>query len=572
MKRLVTILFGAILFVGLSFGQSSPMVVYGNVKIATGGIVTSKGPVKVNAAVLTEGSEDEESVTIFQNAKIENEGTLNLPGGITFVSEVSPIGNTTGSDGMLYNKTSTAKADLTGVTPANVKVVKKFKETDDFYLISFPFDVNVSSITGNAHLQLDPTSASASDADFWLQYYDIEGRAANGAVDDSWTWITSNSYVLKAGVGYLIYVSEGTTSGNVELEFPAANTAFVDANGLLPYNAVNTNVIYEYGPNTASNSGWNILGTLQTTSYNLKDNLTLEDDNGDFGFVYLLDGASSATASWVNYAIDVDDLILSPNMAFFVQLSMDNYGDGDQPKLEFNGDGRSFADAAYRSSDFSENNNSFKLSLLGKDDVSFDWLYIRERENASNQYRGGEDGIKFFSSTKVAQFYTVLDDYPMAYNKFRAIPENAEIPVGLKVKETGDYTIRLENLVGFNDVNGIYVVDKDRNIVHNLLESDYTFESNPADTEARLALRLDRAPTGLNSIQSIVNIYVEDNTAYVKNIKVGDEVSIYNVTGQLINRGIATSDEQSYRLSGTGIFIVKVTGSETLISKKVINK
>jgi hypothetical protein len=218
----------------------------------------------------------------------------------------------------------------------------------------------------------------------------------------------------------------------------------------------------------------------------------------------------------------------------------------------------------------------FELDLYGSNDSDPDYLRVLTSEKYSDAYVVGEDADKIFRDEKDLhpEFYTILENEPMQFNRLHALTPTDEIPVGLILKENGEYTIELnkDKMIGYEgtDLN-IYLVDKyNGNLWHNLLEKSYTFNAS-GTIEDRFVLRVANAPTGILTPNSNIIVYADGNAAHVRNLTIGDEVSIYNINGQLVSRGTANTSEQSYRLPGTGVYVVKVAGSETFVSK-VINK
>jgi hypothetical protein len=529
MKRLITFLGAAILFVCVAFGQT-PMLVAGNMKI-----------VGANTNVKSQGN-----VIVSQGGKIHNKGTLNLPGGITFLSEVDPGGVNTGWEGILWNDEN---ATVTySSTPNKVTVVKKFKTAGKFYSIAFPFDVKISEITTKAtgKTVIYRNEQDQDDDGFWIKYYDVVNRAHTAQMDESWKYINDANAVLQAGEGYMIYVDVD----NVEITFPAV-TLSADIGS---YDRTKKLV---YTPNEGvveSNAGWNSIGNLQTTLFNIKENISVGGVK-EFN-IYLY-----SDYGWTHY-VENDLVVWSPFVGGFIQIRQAQ----DAKNIGFGGSGRQLDGSALRF-DGTSSKSVLKLTLQGRDAV--DKLHIMERESYSNDYTLGEDALKLFGSSK-AEFYTMVEQFPMAVNRFKSIDRQGEIPIGLKVKEKGTYTIGIDDLQGFEDDN-IYLIDKDRNQKINLRDESYVFDSDVVDTKARFALRFDRSETGLRPGDANIIVYAKDNVVYVKNINAGDEVSVYNIAGQLMDRSIASSSEQSSRLQGAGVYIVKVTGAKTFVSK-VINK
>ena len=121
MKRLFTLLIAGLGSATMLVAQA-PVNVVGEMKIATGANMVSKGEMRVGISTA--------------NGHITNEGSLKLPKGVTFVSDDV-------TDGTLLNN---GTVDFSGASQSDVKVVKNFETARGLYSISFPFDVKISDI------------------------------------------------------------------------------------------------------------------------------------------------------------------------------------------------------------------------------------------------------------------------------------------------------------------------------------------------------------------------------------------------------------------------------------------
>ncbi|MDR0825336.1 MAG: T9SS type A sorting domain-containing protein [Prevotella sp.] len=560
MRRLFTILFTAITFVSLSFGQ---MVVKGD--------VVNVGNLRSDVPTIIKAGGTGETNGLITN----NGGTLNLLGGITYTSNAT-------NDGMLLNKYLEGSTVSFGTDPSvasKVRVAKTFKTGKDI-AFSLPFNVRISDIRIAKGPNLTDLQPLTYGTDYAIWAYDIVKRAESGSPAGSSNWKTVTE--LEAGVGHLIRIlkSKVDNADEVTIVFPAYYDEDKDNINLIyktalhkDYQSHKLNQVKFYkGAAGETNWGWNFIGTGRTANYNPRStNMPYEGPENDnleyIGLIYIFDNETG-------YFIEKDiesldrDIYLSPYAAFYTQV-----GGGEPATVEsgttgniyYNHTGLDITPAHYKSST-NELINWVELRLQGDGSTFSDRLIVKKSDSYTNKYSLGEDGPKMLKNSVPAEFYTLLENIPMAINKYQTIDN--DIPVGLRVSEAGTYTISLANLNGFDDTD-IYVIDKEANKVQNLLEGDYVFNASTT-ADDRLFLRFGSV-TGIQTPTSKISVRVENNTAYVKNIKVGDQVSIYNIAGQMISRGIATSSEQSYPLTGTGVYVVKVTGSESYISK-VINK
>ncbi|MDR0427598.1 MAG: hypothetical protein LBH12_03220, partial [Dysgonamonadaceae bacterium] len=273
MKRLFITLFIGILFLSTASIQAQgpfPAKVVGDVVVGKTGILYSQGS-------LCSGVVRGVAPAPNKNGRIDVKGEMDLPKGIIFESdEVAEL------DGMLINKPENSAngvrlyvSDQAMASPLDVKVVKKF-EKEKYYPIAFPFNVLLSDVTDSSG------GSVALHNDFFVLRYDSQNRADHGKLeerndgeDDSWVWVESETEVLNAGEGYLIYVGEDNAK---ELIFPAYegtgdNKAKIEAVRLKMYGGTDGDQVVslkKYGgvwtesQTTNVSWGWNYVGTKQT--------------------------------------------------------------------------------------------------------------------------------------------------------------------------------------------------------------------------------------------------------------------------------------------------------------------
>ncbi|MDR1876177.1 MAG: T9SS type A sorting domain-containing protein [Flavobacteriaceae bacterium] len=599
MKRLITFLVAITLFGGLALGDGLPAVVAGNMKIADGGNMKSSGDVVVKGQITNEGTITSSSSTLATNVVVKTGGHI-LNKGTLILNKITYESNDS-ADGTLlnYNNGKDGGGTVTftdnGSLPAVVSVSKTFIK-GKFYAVSFPFDVKVGDIKKIVNgSESSATFDENGSGDYWILYYDAKKRAESGTVTgDNWLYIDTdpsvvdvNDYVLKAGVGYMVRSAQ---DADITLIFPsnggtAAAGSIYPQNNNLPLTAGDKTIKLDYhlgGKFTANNGGWSILGAQQTASYQIIDGNLTFTEKSKYGtsnepvkifyvYKYTVDSNSpnGGDGQWELQEIGIDDIILSPFSVFMAQpTEPEDASLGLNMTIHVEGVGD--LAPSFRSNEVKRNS---LIELILQGNTGSDWLRIRTSDDSSNAYRVGEDAIKIFKGSNATspEFYMMVENSPIVINRLHSVNENEEIPVGLITKENDTYTIGISRLDGFENTD-IYLIDKLLKKDHNLRDGEYAFESGKANTENRFALRIGSAITGLQpSVTNDLIIYAADNTAYVKNLTEGDEVSIYNVAGQLVNHSKATSADQTYRLPGSGVYLVKVKGSKTIVSK-IVNK
>ena len=552
MKRLITLLFVGLFLVSAINAQDEPVAIniVGDVKVASSGVIYSKGAMYSNISATG------------KNGHITNEGVLNLPKGIVFVSDDT-------TDGTLLNK---GTVSFTGAEQSDVKVIKKYSIAKRYYSISLPFDVRVGDIK-------DITGNKIFDVDFYIKYYDGQSRADNGmpesGSDPNWKWIDAdnpdvitqypdyNNYILKAGVAYFIYPNEP-----MEIVFYAnANISDIYAT---QDKSIGLTFFTKKKPDsqtTEKSFGWNFVGNKQTCNFKISEDPENCYITGDFGAAvhYYTYDTSHNVWFWKTADPNWDDILMSPYTGCFYQI-------GEDTTLGYLKEGRDFfeGDISFRNDKKQKAYTDIIELNLDKDGESKDLLRVISGENYSNDFVAGEDAIKMFTPILTnPDFYCVVNDNSVIYNKIPATQN--EVPLGIRTGESGTYTIRLNTQYGYEGKN-IILEDKELNVTQDLAVESYSFSAGKINTKDRFVLRFADNYTNIDNPESgNIIVYTENNTVYVRNIAEGDLVQIYSTGGSLVKSEVASNSEISIPLGYiSGVYIVKITGSKSLVTKVVI--
>ncbi|MDR0547082.1 MAG: T9SS type A sorting domain-containing protein [Dysgonamonadaceae bacterium] len=573
-KKVFTFLFTAVATV-LAFGQPAPVVVKGLVNNL--GQLKSKGDVHLRAAG-TAGIAGE----------IINNGHLVLENGIIFASDDN-------FDGLLYNnfaQGATVSFNNLAATYNKVKVEKTY-ETGDWVYITFPFDVCINDITPDPannftqwELNTDPNLLA--NAPFYMQKPSAK-RTETGDPADQWETITNKNEILKAGVGYTLYINRAfcNQATTATLTFPAYSQTTV---GDL-YNSGDKDLPYVYfhsltdhwtpGTNSVLISdlswGWYALGTMHTHNYEVNPgHLSINSLIKPIKQIYYFDW----TVGWRIRNIEYEPMKVSPFVPIIVHGAYNNPADRllltstevNYP-ITASVNGITFEGADYRK--FSQKNqipNYFKLIFQANNSDLSDELWVTEAEEEKdvNDLRMGEDALKLFSGKNaLSEFYTLINATPLSINRMHLIDQ--DIPLGMKLINEADFTIEMAKFSGFEGRN-IYLLDKERGVEQNLSESAYTFHAGAGINNDRFVIRVTSDPTAINNlVESNIKAWAKDRSVFVQGVEKGDNITIYDLTGKLVLQNIAANNEVSYPLRQTGVFVVKVNGSNNFVAK-IINK
>ncbi len=547
MKKKITMLLAG-LIPAIMLSAQVPMVVAGDMKVAGQGQVLSKGDVnvtpsgkveiesqgkvKVNEATFLKASSASKSIIV-------NKGELTLEKGIIFQSNDD-------KDGMLYNQGTVVAPQ----TVSNVKVRKTFNDPSIWYYISFPFNVSVGDIK-NADASGTPLALRGN---LWLRYYDSQKRADNGTNSGNFIDITSTSYVLEAGVGYLIGVDIPA-----EVEFPATG----NISNLFTYaDKAKTIKYYVHAADKypdGNSYGWNFIGGMNTTSF------LMNPANTGHSTIYYYDYGRTGNAKGYKYRVlDISPAVLSPYVPFFVQTddvtTTFNYkkaglGINDANPLEFR----------------SDNAGSKEVLVLKITDEKsvYDNAHVIFSEEYQPNFKVMEDAVKMFSE-QVPQIWSKVNNVSLCVNRLPL--SDKEIQLGVSVPEKGNYTLSLSDEFPTN-LTQVILLDKQTGSRTDLLTGSYQFRTESSlETSDRFVLLAPQTVTSLDPLKENGKIYafVENDQLTVKGIVSGDQVRVYNLMGQTVVAGVAKSDEIVLPLGQKGTFIVRVNGTGAGI--KVLNK
>jgi hypothetical protein len=518
-----------------------------------------------------------------------------------------------GADGILV---SNPEATDVPTIVAGAKVVKNFKGKG-YYYFSLPFAVAAGGIAIDANspdgitpnpaagVQFYSEKNTTASAGYWLYKYDSDDRASSGlygatpdegnsntgwvGLGDATSAAAQPSPALNAGQTYSIWVDKpgfytfSSAAGATNTMFDKDKTT-----SSLQYQAKNSTLLnaqerYEL------NFGWHGIGTMQTAPFQLNStNATHITGNHIGNSIYTYDYDNQVWKAVVFSHLDMPEeqrgtVAVSPYAGIFVQLQA-TVGHGNTTFATFAGAGRrKEAAAGHLRSSASSSHPYLGLKLHSSatmDLTDADALCVILKAGSSNDFKGGEDGLKYFGgkTSKTPEFGALVYNgaNPVAVtNNFRVdFAENEEIPVSLWIKETGDYTITTTSIDGYDQP--VYLVDKATATLTELLPDmryDFQASATSAPVTDRFALRAGvSGTTGLPaSVFNKILIYAADNHLYIKNATVGDNIAIYNLAGQLITSLTANAPEFSQPLPAKGVYVVKVSGLESVVTK-IISK
>ena len=162
--------------------------------------------------------------------------------------------------------------------------------------------------------------------------------------------------------------------------------------------------------------------------------------------------------------------------------------------------------------------------------------------------------------------------------------KNQIIPLGLKVKNEGKLTIKIDALENISGSTEIYIYDNVTGMYHNIRTADFTISLASGEYRKRFSLQftnktLDVDENNLNDV--LLVLYSNNYKVLIIQNKMLDssvnEVSLFNLLGQPIANWNVKNENQSkiqipIKNLTSGVYIVKLKTSKGAYSKKIIIK
>ena len=430
-------------------------------------------------------------VTIYPTAKIvvpeKNKSNANNKlsvNSLTFIGGITEVYN--GSSYEL-NKYAVPELSLKGTLGKTVTTMNYVMRVDlsQMYSLALPYDVALSDIT------YGDGSAIGLGTHLYVSAYDGAARAQNLGANKNWVYETDfatkfGSATLKAGVGYTISaepqvqndkyailrlpMTKNINSGNSE----AAKSVAVTAHGKDMDIADN-------------HKGWNLVANPYMASIN--------GDSDEYSELMLryMEMLPGGTWQWAGeeqryvtipyndgsgyYQLKFSEAVLQPFKNFFVQV-------GTSGTLDFVLTSRQNAPARYMQAN-TEREVEFEIMLgneLHQDNAG---MLISDKYTPA--YEINADLEKMTGSMSV---FTIYNGYQLAYNALSPLNAEEQIPVGYIVPAQGEYTFDLKERGDYDEIEHIYLTDRETDAMVDLLEETYTFYTTDKKNNNRFAINV----------------------------------------------------------------------------------
>ncbi|MDX9748450.1 MAG: PQQ-binding-like beta-propeller repeat protein [Paludibacter sp.] len=405
------------------------------------------------------------------------------------------------------------------------------------------------------------TGLTVSGAASSVSYYDETQNGTSNA------WFNNYTGNLLRGVGYVAVSSSGTGTNNIELSgtlnsgnVPVTLTR-TGTGGFAGYNLIANPYPSYINPMSAMNS----LNVEKTIWYRTK------------GSTYKFETVNTTTGVGTDAALSgnaVTDYI-PPMQAFWVRTNVNNV------QLVFTNAMRTHANPVVGETTINttalkapqqQMNQIARINISGSNGSDQAVLYFNG--SASNGF-DAFDSRKMFESASAStpEIFLLAEAEKVAINGMQSIPYDTEIPVGIVIKQPGNFSISRTELSNFEP--GTRILLKDKLYPSSEFElaegAGYNFSSQPTSSNTDRFSLVFRSPGVTTQVEnaSHLNAQVFVNAAHQIIIIApsNSPYAVFNTMGQKVNFGSTSSEVQHLNLS-SGMYVVKVND----ITRKIIIK
>lgn len=412
---------------------------------------------------------------------------------------------------------------------------------DRYYALSIPYAVKTEDI----HYPIDiygENVAPDNHGSFTLQFYDGASRADNGI---GWSNLVEPA-TLVPYTGYTFWGAPKNVSVNgakkERQKFGIHRLPVFDIS-IINENEVKNNlisVIAHGNEQTNDNDrGWNFLGNPYLGEY-----------TGTIGDIRYITQTNDGKKYFSN---EVADVTLDPFNTYFVQVD-------ENQNIPFN-----ILNSPYMQSPRKDKYDEISTGILLSCDEMVDRVGVLIADRYTENYDFNADLAKFDNHDLTA--YAISKSGNLSYMAISPQTANQSIEIGYKVLEGNQFTFQFDDSrYKAQDIDKLYLIDKELNVTTDLLQTDYSFYSNAGTYDQRFALdiRFHGTNTANTSVYSQEpSIILENQSLNISNLSVGTRVSIYNFLGHCFYQQAATLSELSIQLP-SGYYILHINCAQGL--------
>ena len=408
--------------------------------------------------------------------------TLTLQEGTTTINSLTLEGGRT-NDGYLMPaiySDDEASVELTETTiPFYLSV-----DMANYYPFAVPFPVAVNQVD---YAYSNLANASEYATHYVIKRYDGANRAEKGENKDANWVVVAENETLQPGIGYII--TAVPIGGEALIRFPMTITT--------PLKQTEQSVTVTAHTGTATDinngghqrhAGWNFIANPYLSRFagvnvgNEKNllNGVLNYVNGEWQKIGEVPYVTIPASDFSYYEqVELDNAILSPSYAFFVQAAQ-------TATLSFATAGRQQNMPALCAAAV----EPLRLPLMLTQATANDRTTLLVSDDYTANYEIGKDLEKMFGSAEQVSLYAWSSNTPLAYCAVPWASAIQAIPLGYRARQAGSVTIALDASADMLDAEMVLLYDAVTGMTTNLLLTDYVFESETGTFDARFTITI----------------------------------------------------------------------------------
>lgn len=187
-------------------------------------------------------------------------------------------------------------------------------------------------------------------------------------------------------------------------------------------------------------------------------------------------------------------------------------------------------------------------------------------QEAKSDFDLGSDGVKWINSQN-AQIYANRNGG--RYSLLSAVSIEAEQSIGVRLPETGEYSISIPEDCDASEYETVWLKDKETGKAVDLKEGSYLFNATQAgEMNSRFSISFNRMTTDM---KSVITVSTDGRGIIrVKGLKPADFIRVYGTTGVLAAQKEARAETETLRTAVNGTVVVEVTrGGKQVAVRKI---
>ena len=279
------------------------------------------------------------------------------------------------------------------------------------------------------------------------------------------------------------------------------------------------------------------------------------------------------------------DLYIGAGQGFFVQMKDGPQSIGLQSVSFENG----LRSANYNNSVFfrTQNNTTSSANDVSSMERNRIWLDLTDPnsqtdrtlvgyiENATMQRDSFFDSITENSGGTL--IYSLIEDTKLNIQG-RSLPFdiNDEVPIGVNITNSGNYTIGIAAVDGLFSDQNIYLKDALLNHTHDIKATPYNFNSQIGEINNRFKLVYKNSTLDIvDHLNNYTTAFISNNIIKIQSEAFIEEISVYDITGKLVNTFLLEGNKNQFSSNfnyANGVYIAKITlANKIVVNKKLIN-